>query len=354
MKTIRLFLLPLCALLPVACGQHKTENETVRTVKTAAVEVHGKQLTTSFPGKVKASASANLSFKVAGRMTKVHVGAGDFFKKGQLLAEMDDRDYKTQLAATEAEYRSIKAEAERIIELYKTNSVTANDHDKAVYGLQQISAKYEAHKNALADTRLTASFDGYVQQRFFGAGEMVAAGMPVMSVLEAVTPEVEINIPPSEFIKRGEFAGFTCTVDIYPGRKYTLDLLGVTQKANLNQLYTVRLKMKKEETPLPAPGMATMVEIQYKPGNATLLSIPYNAVFEHNSASQVWIYHSETQTVSVRSIKILEMRRNGQAIVSEGLKEGEIVVSAGVHSLKEGEKVKVLPPASPTNIGGLL
>jgi hypothetical protein len=48
------------------------------------------------------------------------------------------------------------------------------------------------------------------------------------------------------------------------------------------------------------------------------------------------------------------MRRSGQAIVSEGLSEGEIVVSAGVHSLKEGEKVKVLPVASPTNIGGLL
>jgi RND family efflux transporter MFP subunit len=337
-----------------ACGPHKAKKEILRSVKTGVVQVYGATQSSAFPGKVKASAEVNLSFKVSGAIAEIPVGNGDFVKKGQTLARMDDRDYKVQLAATEAEYRSIKAEAERIIELYKSNSVTPNDYDKAVYGLQQISAKYEAHKNALADTKLTAPFDGYVQATHFGAGVNVSAGMPVVSLMGATTPEVEINIPPSEFIKRREFAGFTCTVDIYPGKKYTLDLLGVTQKANLNQLYTVRLKMKKEDAPLPAPGMAAMVEIQYKPGNAALLSIPYNAVFEHNSAPQVWIYNAETQTVTARSIKISEIRHSGQAVVSEGLLEGEIVVSAGVHALKEGEKVKVLPPASPTNIGGLL
>jgi RND family efflux transporter MFP subunit len=354
MKKLHFISVFFLGFLLFACMQNKGKKEILRSVKIDAVEAYGATPTSAFPGKVKASADANLSFKVSGRIAKIYAGEGDFFKKGQTLAELDDRDYKTQLAATEAEYHRIKAEADRIIALYGLGSVTPNDHDKAVYGLQQISAKYEAHRNALADTKLTAPFDGYMQKRLYAAGEIVAAGMPVISVLEATAPEVEINIPSSEFIKRGEFAGFTCTIDIYPGKTYTLDLLGITQKANLNQLYAVRLKMKNEEKPLPAPGMAATVEIQYKPGKSALLSIPYNAVFENNSATYVWIYNSETQTVSAREVNISDLRSNGTVIISGGLQAGERVVSAGVHSLKEGEKVKVLQPSSSTNIGGLL
>jgi RND family efflux transporter MFP subunit len=337
-----------------ACTQNKVKKESPRSLKTDTVKVYGATPTSIFPGKVKAGSDANLSFKVAGPIAKMYVNSGDFVKKGQILAEMDDRDYQVQLAATEAEYFRIKAEADRIIELYNTGSVTPNDYDKAVYGIKQLSAKYEAHKNALADTKLSAPFDGYVQQRFYSVGETVAAGMSVISMIEATAPEVEINIPASEFIRRAEFAGFTCTVDIYPEKIYSLDLRGITPKANLNQLYAMRLKMKKEEAPLPSPGMTVMVEIQYKAQASTLLSIPYAAVFEHDSESYTWIYHPGNQTVSMRKVKISQWLNNGTIVISEGLCAGEIVVTAGIHSLKEGEKVKLLPPVSPTNTGKLL
>ncbi|MDR1582823.1 MAG: efflux RND transporter periplasmic adaptor subunit, partial [Prevotellaceae bacterium] len=202
--------------------------------------------------------------------------------------------------------------------------------------------------------KLTAPFDGYVQQRIYGAGETVGAGMPVLSMLEATTPEVEINIPSSEFIRRGEFDEFACTVDIYPDKVYSLELCGVAQKANLNQLYAVRLKMKKEDEPLPAPGMTAMVEIRHKTATSTLLSVPYTAVFERNAASYVWIYNPENQTVSARTIAISKLLNSGIIVISEGLQAGEIVVTAGVHSLHEGEKVKLLLPVSSTNIGNLL
>jgi RND family efflux transporter MFP subunit len=354
MKKISFVSTLLSGILFFACTQNAEKKEIPRSVKIETVKIYDATPASVFPGKIKAGADASLSFKVAGRITKIHAGEGDSFKKGQILAEMDDRDYRLQLSATEAEYHSIKAEAGRIIELHRLGSVTPNDYDKAVYGLQQISAKYEAHKNALADAKLAAPFDGYVQQQFYSAGELVAAGTPIFSALEATLPEVEINIPPSEFIKREEFAGFTCTLDIYPGKIYTLALRGIAQKANLNQLYAVRLKMKKEESPLPAPGMTTMVTIQYKPGKSALYAIPYTAIFERNSAAHVWIYDSGSQTVSAREVKISKLLNNGTVTVSEGVQAGELVVAAGVHSLKENEKVKILPSVSSTNTGKLL
>jgi RND family efflux transporter MFP subunit len=355
MKKVFLTLALSPILLISACSQKNTVvSYTVQTVKTDTVRTYGERPCITYPGKIKAASDINIAFRISGTIAKVYVDAGNHVKKGQILAEIDSRDYEIQLAATEAEYKSIKSEAERVIALYEKKGVTPNDYDKAVYGLKQITAKYEAHGNALADTKLRAPFDGYIQKRLFDANETVAAGMPVISMISGDIPEVEINIPSSEFIRRDKFESFTCTVDIYPDRQFSLELIGIAQKANLNQLYNLRLKMRKDERQLPPPGIVAMVSIYFKTENTSLSSIPLSALFETNGVSTVWIYDKDSETVEARTVTMREILTNGTVVVSEGLNVGEIVVSAGVHSLRQGEKVKLLPAVSPTNTGGLL
>lgn len=342
------------ALLIPSCSQRGAGVSTVQTVKTDTVRAYGEKPCVTYPGKVRAAADADLAFRIGGTVAKVHVDAGSHVRKGQILAEIDSRDYEVQLSATEAEYKRIKSEAERVIALYAKKGVTPNDYDKAVYGLEQIAAKYEAHRNALADTRLRAPFDGYVQKRLFGAGETVAAGMPVVSMISGDIPEVEINIPASDFIRQDRFDSFTCNVDIYPGRQFPLDLIGIARKANLNQLYNLRLKMRKDGGELPPPGIAAMVNICFRTEETGLTSIPLSALFETGGVSTVWVYSGDSGTVASRTVKISRILTDGTAVISEGLKANEIVVSAGVHSLRQDEKVKLLPAVSPTNAGGLL
>jgi RND family efflux transporter MFP subunit len=267
---------------------------------------------------------------------------------------LDARDYVLQLEATEAEYRQVKAEADRIIALYAQNGVTANDYDKAVYGLRQMTAKYEAHRNAVEDTRLRAPFDGYVQKCFFGANETVGAGMAVVSMIGVGAPEVEVNISSADFVRRTQFESFSCTVDIYPDRIFPLEMIGVTRKANLNQLYTMRLRIKEASEPMPAPGMAVLVNAVFRTDSVAKVLVPLSAVFEVNNAPRVWIYHPDTQTVESRAVKTDAVRTDGTISLTEGLQAGETIVAAGACSLKEGQRVELLPPASPTNIGGML
>jgi len=342
------------ALIFSACSQKKTDEKTVQTVKTETVRAYAEKSVSTFPGKVKAASDINLSFRISGPIAKIGVDVGSVVKKGQLLAEIDSRDYTIQLSATEAEYHRIKAEADRVIALYAKGSVAPNDYDKAVYGLQQITAKYEAHKNALNDARLIAPFDGFIQKCFFHAGETVGAGMPVISIISANLPEVEINIPSSDFIRRDRFESFSCSVDIYPDRSFPLELIGIAQKANLNQLYTVRLKIKERTPQMPTPGMTTMVRVLYQTEESALVSIPFSAVFETDGSSNVWVFNNNSQTVESRAITLSKILADGTVVVSEGLKTGETVVTAGVHVLQPGEKVKLLPAVSPTNAGGLL
>jgi len=352
MKIVNLMMTGLILIFS-ACSQGKTEERAVniKTVKVDTVRVYGEKNISTFPGKVVAAADVNLAFRISGPIAKIHIDVGSFVRKGQLLAEMDTRDYIIQLSATEAEYNSVRAEVERIIALYNLGSATSNDYDKAVFGLQQITAKYEAHKNALADTRLVAPFDGYVQRRNFKVGETIGAGMPVISMISADLPEVEINIPSSDFMRRQRFEKFWC---VFYEKKLPLELIGIAQKANMNQLYTVKLRMKKPEQQMPTPGMTVMVTIQHKTDETEFLYIPFSAIFEKNGITTVWVYNSSKQTVEARAVIVSEILRNGKALVSEGLYEGEIVITAGVNVLSQDEKVKPLPAVSTTNIGGMI
>ena len=338
----------------VGCRRERVQKETVKTVKVTTAERYGVEKKTSFPGRVRAASEINVSFRISGPIVGINVREGQFVRKGQILAEIDSRDYAIQFAATEAEYIQIKAEAGRIIELFELQIVPENDYDKAVSGLKQITARYNAHKNALEDTKLTAPFDGYVQKRYFDAGETIGAGTPVFSMISAESPEALVNIPASVYIQRDMFDSYTCCFELFPDKEYPLELISINQKANMNQLHTVRFRIAKiDGLPAPPVGSSTMVTIHFKQENTELVSVPFTALFETEGKSTVWVYDENERKVTARNVRLYEIRTDGTVVVSEGLKAGEQVVSAGVHALSDGEKVRLLPQVAPSNVGGL-
>lgn len=355
MKKLIMLTLSACMLGFSACRTpHKENKEKPLTVKVDTVRTYGSELSVTFPGKIKAAEDVNLAFRVSGTLLRVPAEAGRRVKKGDLLAEIDPRDYRIQLAATEAEYNQVKAEAGRIIELYGKKSVPENDYDKAVYGLQQVTAKYEAHRNALQDTRLTAPFDGYVQKKLYDKDETVSAGMPVVSLISAGRFEVEIHIPASDYLRQHQFSNYTAVLEIMPGQVFPLELIDIARKANANQLYTMRFRLGEVPHVNLAAGMTAEVAIHYLPGGNSLYRLPVSAAFENGGNTYVWIYSPDTRRVHARQVVPQELTKDGSLILSEGAAAGEVVVSAGVHSLEEGMEVEVLPPASETNIGGVL
>lgn len=355
MKRIYFILTGFFLLFGASCGQHIRETKEDQTVKIDTVLSADEQTFLQFPGKVKAAQDISLAFRVSGTISKICVKDGARVREGQLLAELDPTDYQVQLDATEAEYQQIKAEAERVIALYKDNGTTPNTYDKAVYGLKQITAKYKHHQDQLEYTRLYAPFDGYVQKRLFEAHETIGAGMPVVSMIGGGAPEVEINLPAAEYIRRDQFDTYHCTFDIYPGETYPLKLISVTPKANANQLYAMRLQLMPGGKSVPSPGMNTMVTIVCRTEQANTLSVPTGAILQKEGKTQVFVFHPSDHTVHSREVTLLRLLNNGRSLItSDQLKPGEPIVSSGVHFIEDGETVKPLPGVTQTNIGGLL
>lgn len=347
----------LCVIfLMQACSHAVTgEKEMVKTVRLDTVRLAEKGNKLLYPGKVKASQDVNLSFKVSGTIGKIAVKEGQLVHAGDLLAYLDPVDYQIQLDATEAEYRQVKAEAERVIALYEDNATTANLYDKAVYGLKQITAKYNHHKDQLAYTRLYAPFTGYVQKRLFNEYETVGSGMPILSMIGNSSLEVEINLPAIEYVRIDKFRCYSCTFDVFPGKTYLLKPISVSPKANANQLYTMRLQLDVEGQALPSPGMNTMVSIECDNDYESLLQVSGEAVVQSEGKSFVFVYRPEDSRVSAREVKVAKLLSDGGMLISSTqLKEGELIVSSGTHSISEGEEVDPLPGNSVTNVGGLL
>lgn len=357
MKTIHFLWLScfLFSFMLLSCTKQTQETTKIKTVKIDTVRTEGNQTLLQYPGKVKAAQDISLAFRVSGTIRNIRVQDGQSVKKGQLLAELDPTDYQVQLEATEAQYKQVKSEADRVIALYNDGGTTPVAYDKAVYGLKQITALYQHHKDELAYTKLYAPFNGYIQKHLFEAHETVGAGMPVLSMVGQGTPEVEINLPAAEYIHRDQFSQYQCTFDIYPGKTYPLKVIGITHKANSNQLYTMRLQLETEGLPTPSAGMNTLVSIICNDKGTNELKVISGAVLQKDGKSCVYVYHPNQQTVESREVNIIRLTSDGYSVVtSPSLKPGELIVSAGAHQLKDGETVKPLAPVSPSNVGGLL
>jgi RND family efflux transporter MFP subunit len=342
-------------LILSCCTRTGNSPETIiRTARIDTVRLSTVTEQSVYPGKVRAAADVSLSFRVAGTLERLLCAEGDFVSRGTTLAELDARDYRVQLAATEAEYRQVKAEAERIAELYRRQSVAKSDYEKAIYGLEQITAKYDSHKNQLADARLRAPFDGHIREKLRSTGETVAAGMPVLSMLGAGEWQIEISLPVKDYVRREEFDRFEAVISTAPDSTFTLEPLNFSSRGNAAQLYKMRFRIRRPGTVALAAGMSVEVTAYHKTKDENRCEIPLSAMFERNGQPHVWVFTSESEPPQARLVSVGEVRRSGKLVIREGLRQGELIIVAGVHSITGGMRVKPLPAVSQTNIGGLL
>ncbi len=347
------FIMLSCTVLMLLTGCDKVKNQTTdgRLVLVQTVKENDVANVATYPGRTRAANEANVSFRVSGTLLKVSVHTGDHVRRGQVIAQMDDRDYRVQLAAAEAEYTQVKAEANRVMALYADSVGTANNYDKARYGLQQITQKLQHCKDQLNDCLLRAPFDGYVQNVLHDAHETVGSGMPVLSLIGQGQTEVVINIPASENLRSDQFSSFSARFDVLPGEQFPLTLLSIARQANVNQLYEVRLALQGDH-PQITPGMSSMVQITFRDDDSKPALVPLSAVCRTGDASAVFVYADGR--IHRTAVTLGRVHNNGNVEIVKGLKAGDQIVVSGVNTLTDGEAVRPAAQPSKTNVGGLL
>lgn len=343
----------IAAVISCAGGGNSGE-PAVRTVKTMTVSAADSTGTLTYPGIVQEMHTINVAFKTPGQISKINVKEGDYVREGQLIASLDDADYRLGVEALQIQYDQVSDEVSRLRELYAKKSVSANDYEKAEAGLRQLAVQLQVNKNKLAYTKLYAPVSGYVKSVNFAKSEMVDAGTPLISMMDVSGLEVQADIAASEYLDRSSFTSFT--VNTPNGDTCGAKLIGIVPKADGNQLYRMTLKINLGESLMKnsfLPG--TNVEVSIKKNGFTTgkeIVLPLSAISYDNKQAFVWKVDDSSSIVKV-NVKVSPSADATHAHVS-GIAPGTEVVTAGAASLKEGEKVNVLSNPSETNIGGLL
>lgn len=349
----------LGALLNQSCsGGNGQQTGTPKAVNTAVCRDANELPPTSFAGLTRPVDVVNAAFRVSGTISRVLVDEGQRVNKGQVIAIMDDRDYQVQLNATKAEYEQVKADAERVMAMYADSSTTAQNYDKARYGLEQMSQKLAHHSNQYNDTRLLAPMSGYVKRKLRESGESVVAGMPVVEISTSDRIEVEIELPAKEYMHLDEYTDFYCTFNVTGTQRFPLKVVRSGKEANANQLYTVYLQFSESTLQKGVtPGMSTMVYgRRVTKGTETFseIVIPATSLVSDGNATYVFVYDPKAGVVHRRDVKLDLINPDGTVTISKGLEVGEKVVRTGARSLSDGQSVSELQPASKTNVGGMI
>ena len=350
-KYILVFLL---IFLFTACKKEAKE-EMIRAVKIQEINsMQDENFNIDFPAQISPSQKTVLAFKYAGKIKSINFESGDFVKKGQVIAVIDDTDYKVNLDAFSKKYEAAKAVAQnaeqqfaRAETLYKGDALAKKDYDNAlmqrnvaISTFKEASAGLQNARNTLNDTKIVAPYDGYIDKKVVDVGTVVPEGGPVVSFISNEITDISVNasVRDIEYIKNAENIVFK---DSGSDKIYGLKIKSIAQNPDsINLTYPVVFTFSElSENDKFLSGQTGTVTIVVKNKEKEEILIPINAVFE-DKGSNVYLF-KDGKAVKT-PIELGELRETDKISVVKGLKTGDKVIVAGVSKLADGDKVKLL------------
>jgi RND family efflux transporter MFP subunit len=322
-------------------------------VRTAEIRYDKTEHTDRYFGFIQARYEADQAFRVGGKVVSRKVDVGQRVRQGDVLAVLDDTDYKLaveaakqQLAAAQVQARQAESDRQRLNALKRDGSVSPSDDEKAHSNAETTRATAEASarnldlaRNRLEYTTLRASQDGVVTSVKFEVGQVVAEGQAVVSIAKEVEPEIVVNVPEDQLsvFKTSKYKGILTSA---PDQSFEVVLRELSpQAASTTRTFRARLKPATPR-PLPLGASATLV-VQRPTGDNAAAAIPAAAITQSKGQPAVWVVR-RNGSEPVGTVELLGVTvhgyRNEEALVS-GRPAGELVVTAGVQKMAPGMKV---------------
>lgn len=232
MKTEILFLAGMCLCPCSRTPQEQTSFPRVKVVHAEVMEAPSLRCYTFISQPYRLS---ELSFRVGGLVHAFDVQQGQFFRKGQLIAAIDERDFVIQKQRTEALYRQAEVDYARISSLYAKDNISGMNYEQAKANYERTKADYEAAVNAWEDSRLYAPFDGYVQQAHIERYQDVKPSVPVVTFIDLSRIKVEAYVPEDMALQMRQKDSVACVVrfNALPDREFVPSEYFLTQRMSL-------------------------------------------------------------------------------------------------------------------------
>ena len=347
-------LILILATALTACEEKQEAGEPVpRPVRTVTLEKSEAGVPVVLNGHIEALDEAALGFRLSGRMIERKVRVGDRVEAGQVLARLEAlnemnalRAAKAELAATQAKLAQVSNHFDRQQTLLAQGWTTRANFDQAKRELRTAEAQVEAVEARLKTahdqvdfTELKADAEGVVTAVGAEPGEVVQAGQMIIRLARQGGRDAVFDVPaqvlrtvPSDSVVNVQLASDPTVTAVGHVRQVSPQADPVTRTFQVK----VGLSHPPQDMLLGAPVTGT-VQMDALP----LIEIPASALTKSDGHPAVWVVDPNTMTISARNVEILRFDP-ATVTVSQGLDEGDVVVTAGVQALHPGQKVRLL------------
>jgi RND family efflux transporter MFP subunit len=363
LRLSQLALLSLALVMLSGCEPADTPPPPPKKVKAIQLGDASALVERSLPGRARAAQEVNLSFRVSGPLVELPVDVGDAVKEGDLIARIDPADFESRLRANRGKLQQgiaardlAAAEFKRAADIRQKNPdlISASDYDKRLGDKDNTQAQVQALESAvklaeddLAHTFLTAPFDGVIAATYVQNFENVLAKRTIARVLDTDRIEVVIDIPERQINYAPYVVSATVSFEALPNVTLEATVKEIGSEASaVTRTYPVTLIMDQPAGVAIKPGMAAKARLVSKlPEEAREvgMSIPATALIggERADESYVFVVNESDMTLEKRAVE-LSLLSNTGVLVKSGLQVGDWLVVAGVHSVAEGQEVRIL------------
>ena len=341
----------LVALL-AACGKAPPPEEPVRAVKLVTVGETAYEAGHEYAAEVRARVESRLGFRVAGKIVRRAVEPGQRVQAGQLLAQLDARDYQLAADAARAQVASATtqrdlaaADLKRFQSLRDQGFISGAEMERrsaqlkaAQATLDQARAQQSSQGNQAAYTQLLADAGGVVTGVDAEVGQVVAAGTPVVRLAQDGPRDVVFAVPEDRVA--AVRVGQPVTVRAWASDgQWHGSVREVAAAADpVTRTYAVKVALAGEAPPLGAT--VTVVPQQSGAQGAAVIKLPTSALRREGAGTAVWVFDEASSSVRSQPVQVAGADGN-EAVIADGLTPGMRVVASGVHVLAPGQKVSV-------------
>ena len=349
-------LVALIATAVASCDKPAPPTSQARPVRAVTVERRAQGETVSLTGHIRAKDEVSLAFRLNGRMIEWPVNVGDVLKTGQVVARLDPQIEQNGLNTAQANLASIEAVLTqarltfwRQQELIKNGWTSQAKFDEAKQKLETTQGQIEAAQaqlrtaqEQLSYTVLTADGPGVVTKAGAEPGEVVQAGKMIVQVARQGPRDAVFDVP-EQLIRTGPRDGL---IEIALTNDPSVRATGRVREVSPQADATTRTWQVKVGIIDPPQAMqlgstvAGSIKLAAPPG----VELPASALTEANGQPAVWVVDPQSKTVSLREVDVSRYDP-GSVVISKGLENGEVVVTAGVQVLHPGQIVRLLGAA---------
>jgi membrane fusion protein, multidrug efflux system len=340
-----------------ACDKQPPAPAEIRPVRTVTAVAHAEGESVSVTGEIRARTEESLAFRVDGRMIARQVDVGQEVRTNDLIAELDPEPLRDALRTAQATLGAAQAalqestknvERQRVLnkELVasgKTLDAAERAFQTAKANLDSAAAQQHDAEDRLGYTQLRADAPGFVIATGAEAGEVVRAGQTIVTVAQQGGVDAVFDVPATLIRQVSPDALITVSLSDDPSVRTTGRARELAPQAD-PVTRSFRVKVGLTERPEAMRLGATVIgrtNMQATEG----IELPATSLTIADDKPALWVVDPKSMEVSLRSVELLR-QGSSSIVVSRGLEGGELIVTAGVHALRPGQKVRLLGSSS--------